>query len=215
MDSQTGELYRITVAKCTENGQIIEGTVQPVTFKRERHLVVEGQDRKISDSLSINIKAGDYLAVSAYMDRLCLSVSSIEALMMQSEPGDFCDVTFQNFDPTPESMRQMGLYMPPQFPLLSMIELETQAEEPGPAVISCLGDSLTQQAHWFSFLLKRICREIPGKEVLLNAGIGGNRLCKDSPKNYGKALNVYSICSLYASVQTIDNSPFRFVIKQE
>lgn len=183
VDSQTGELHKITIAKCTEDGKVIEGTVQPVTFKGEGHLIVEGQERKTSDNLSMNVGVGDYLAVSAYMERLSLSVNSVEALMIQSEPGDFCDVTFQNVDTTPETMRQMGVHMPPQFPLLSMIEIETEAAEP--AVISCLGDSLTQQAHWFSFLLKRICREMPGKAVLLNAGIAGNRLCKDSPEKYG------------------------------
>ena len=182
-DLQTGEIQRIVIAKCTESGQIAEGTAQTVTFQGESYLTVEGQGRKTSDSLRINVKAGEYLAVSAYSESMNLSVNSIEAMMIQSEPGDLCDVTFQNVDPTPEFMRQRGLYMSPQFPMLSMIEIET--EEAEPTVIGCLGDSITQQGYWFYPLLKRICREIPEKAVLLNAGIAGNRLCKDSPENYG------------------------------
>ncbi len=182
-DLQTGEIQRIVIAKCTESGQIAEGTAQTVTFQGESYLTVEGQGRKTSDSLRINVKAGEYLAVSAYSESMNLSVNSIEAMMIQSEPGDLCDVTFQNVDPTPEFMRQRGLYMSPQFPMLSMIEIES--EEAEPTVIGCLGDSITQQGYWFYPLLKRICREIPEKAVLLNAGIAGNRLCKDSPENYG------------------------------
>lgn len=182
-DLQTGEIDRIVVAKCTEDGRMTEGTAQTVTFQGEGHLSVEGQGRKTSDPLSMNVKAGDYLAVSAYSESQNLSVNTIEAMMIQSEPGDFCDVTFQGVDPTPEIIRQRGWYLSPQFPMLSMIEIETQ--EPETAVIGCIGDSITQQGYWFYPLLKRICRDMPERAVLLNAGIAGNRLCKDSPENYG------------------------------
>lgn len=182
-DSGTGKLNKVTVAKCAENGDIMEDTVQSVTFDGKTRLILEGRKIRKSDILPLNVTAGDYLAVSVYNDYPNLSSNSIDAMMIQSEAGDFCDVTFQNCDPTTEAMRRMGWYMPPQFPLLSGIEIET--EEPIPAVISCLGDSITQQGYWFKPLLERICREYPGKAVLLNAGIGGNRLCKDSPENFG------------------------------
>lgn len=181
-DSETGKIDKIVVAKCTETGQIKEETHQEVTFRGEHCLKLKANGRKTSDILGMDIKAGEYLAISVYSEKLNMSRNTIEAMMIQSRPGDFCNASFENVDPTPEFLRQNNVYISPQFPMLSMIEMETESE---PAVIGCLGDSITQQGYWFLPLLKKICRNRPEKAVLLNCGIGGNRLCKDSPESFG------------------------------
>jgi lysophospholipase L1-like esterase len=66
----------------------------------------------------------------------------------------------------------------PGIPAVSAIEVRTEAQAD---VIVCFGDSITQQSTW-TLPLARMLNENGHKAVVLNAGIGGNRLLLGPPE---------------------------------
>ena len=55
-------------------------------------------------------------------------------------------------------------------------------------VIAAFGDSITHMSYFTNPLLKRLLEEANGKAVLINSGIGGNRLLDDATVVDGKSL---------------------------
>lgn len=68
---------------------------------------------------------------------------------------------------------------------VSQIEVKTQEDI---LEIAMFGDSITNMSYYSDALFERILHEFPNRAVLLNCGIGGNRLCYDAiynPYNHG------------------------------
>lgn len=177
-DTVPGHLTRVTVAECDAEGRIDESS----TVEAVRDTDVAPGERMHSESIPFSIEAGMHVAVSVYCHTFQPSTGGIDPMMVESPAGDFCGVNFEDTDPTPPALQAQGQRQYPQIPLLAGVEVYTESR---PRVVVCLGDSITQQGHWFTVLQKRLYTEYPGQVVLLNAGITGNRLLRDCPQRLG------------------------------
>lgn len=177
-DSLPGELTRVTLAKCDAQGHIETGGVQEVVHD----LSLAPGAQVYTAPIAFSLYAGEYLAVSVYCRSFQFSMAGIDPMMLESPAGDFCGENFESVDRTPTALKAQGQRHYPQIPLLSGVEVYTASN---PRVVVCLGDSITQQGHWFTVLQKRLYKEYPGGAVLLNAGITGNRLLRDCAPRLG------------------------------
>lgn len=183
-----GIVRHCTIAKCSEKGVLLSETLQDITIDREAAFSLSPGQEAVSDVLPFSVSIGDWLAVSVYCSELPPSSNSISPLQMQSPLGDFCLKTFENRDSV-SAIREQGVEIFPTMPLFCALEIDTDCS---PAIVTCLGDSITQQGYWYAPLMKWLYQCYPGKVCLLNYGIGGNRLLKDSEPafmgGFGQAL---------------------------
>lgn len=181
-DSVPGQLNHVTVVKSDRSGIIQEETSTEITFDGVQEIQLAPNQKIISDVVDFVVAPGDNVAVSVYSDQAQSSTNGIDPLMHQSAPGDHCAENFEDVDTTPPQMKAQGTKTYPQIPLLAGAEVHTAKRN---AVVVCLGDSITQQGHWYVRLQERLHEAYPGKVSILNAGIGGNRLVRDCSPRLG------------------------------
>jgi lysophospholipase L1-like esterase len=175
-------LDEIAVALCNEQGIIEESTGRSVTFRGSNGLVLAAGAEAVSDRIELPVRAGQYLALSLYGARQPHSINSLGRHGIRSRKGNYCTA---NFVPDTGGYLITKLLKTPMDTIIPLFRGLDVFTEETPAVISCFGDSITQQCHWYSNLLDRLYRVYPGGAVLLNAGIAGNRLLNDSPQGFG------------------------------
>lgn len=142
-----------------------------VTVSGEKSFSVAPGQRVTTDPVDLCVKAGEeltlYIAVGDSM-----SMSETSAEQQHSDPGNFCNggfeaVPYQNPLPgAPFNERLCGLK-------------EILVHTADAAAIVAFGDSVTESAVWVNPLAERIAALRPGT-ALLNLGIGGNRLLRDT-----------------------------------
>lgn len=183
-----GTVRHCTIAKCSEQGILVPDTLQDITIDQDTAFTLAPGQESVSDVLPFSVNTGDWLALSVYCAEIPPSSNSIYPLQLQSPSGDFCLETFENCD-SESVVCERGAEMIPSMPLFCALEIDTDCH---PAIVACLGDSITQQGYWYVPLMKRLYQCYPGKICLLNFGIGGNRLLKDSEPafmdGFGQAL---------------------------
>lgn len=182
-DEQPAHIDHMMLANCDALGVIDPTTSIAVTIHGQQGVTLAPESSIVSDKLIYHVKAGDYLALSVFAPYPQMCVNSIIPLMHQSAPGDYCDKNFIDEDATPPQVKKMGLHIDPQIPLFTALEIRTESD---PNIVVCLGDSITQQGYWYTELQRRLYKELPGQICILNAGVSGNRLLKDSQPQYGK-----------------------------
>lgn len=145
-----------------------------VTFNGERTLTLNPEEKAVSDILQLSVSAGDILQVLLYFCADCpipRTVSGVWATE-HSAPGDFTEIP--DFPASEEPLRDPFPFpIPEPLPVLTGIDLLAEAD--AKAVVA-FGDSITEFRTWTDPLTKRLEEERSGKTVLLNLGIGGNRM---------------------------------------
>lgn len=186
-----GWIDEVTVAQCDETGVIDPSTTTAVRVGGASSFAIAAGGSAVSDEVCYTVKPGAYLAISVYTQRQPFCGNYFLPYVLQSPPGNHCG---ENFSDTAFSARDSGTILDePRVPYLALVEAATASE---PNVVVCFGDSITQQGYWYSVFLKNLYRAHPGKVCVLNAGIGGNRLVRDSSPVVGGTFGKAGICRL-------------------
>jgi lysophospholipase L1-like esterase len=152
------------------------GRRQALRFQGEESLLLDIGEEQYSDEIRISVSAGRLLSLAVAFEGHPTSGNCIAAHVQCSRTGNCVyepqmDISRRNF---------VDSYWGnlPGIPAVSAIEVRTEAQ---PDVIVCFGDSITQQSTW-TIPLERMLNERGHKTVVLNAGIGGNRLLLGPPE---------------------------------
>lgn len=174
-DRQAGWVDEVSVARCDETGVIAPSSAMGVCVGGRKRFAIQAGGSVISDEICCAVYPGEYLAISIYAGAQPFCGNYFLPYVRQSPPGNYCS---KNFADTSFSNYDTGTILDePRVPFLALAEVAA-AYRPNVAV--CFGDSITQQGYWYSVFLKNLYSAYPGKVCLLNAGIGGNRLVRDS-----------------------------------
>lgn len=168
-----------------ENKGKIEKSVA-VTLHGSTEIMLEAGEETYSDEVKLEVKAGDRLAVSMYLDQeqeiqnLCGYWAKNGAEVICNVQGDDTKeviaqrvsmeeiYAFVKEDPSPVK----GQF----FFGFSAVQVLTEDDV---KVVVAFGDSITAMSFFTNALQKRLYDTYPGQVTLVNAGIGGNRLVHD------------------------------------
>lgn len=178
----------LNLATCDENGIIDCDSITALTFQGENEVVLGPGEEKISDEIKCEVRAGSYLAVSMYFPdkELLKSGSSLGTAeyggyTLRSEIGNYtrtADMPLNN--ETDAFVRQAGGDQAADAPLFRSLDILTEEG----CNVAMLGDSVTQMCYWYKPFTKRLYDAFPGKISTGNQGIGGSRMCYDSPASF-------------------------------
>ena len=165
------KLQIIQVAICVDGGER-----QAIFFGGEEELVLEIGEECYSDEIHLRVDAGQHLSIFAAFQGDATSGNCIAAHVQCSKEGNF--VFAPQMDISRRSFMDSYWGNLPGIPGISAIEVLTEEK---PEVIVCFGDSITQQSTW-TVPLERMLNDKGYRAVVLNAGIGGNRLLQGPPE---------------------------------
>lgn len=175
----------LNISVCNEKGILCGGACVPVTFDGSDETVLKAGEERVSDIVSHEVKAGTYLAVSMYFPdkELLKSGSSLGTAdyggyTFRSEIGDYTKVAEMPLNnETDKAVREISGDQPADAPMFRSLDILTEEGYN----VAMLGDSITQMCYWYKPLTERLYKAYPGKIATGNQGIGGGRLCYDSP----------------------------------
>lgn len=170
-----GEHYGSAAVQYERAAVAVNGTIVPLTADGEPCLVILPGKQIVTDPVMLPVCAGDRVRLWLYHagGKNPLTVSLYR--QCHSGKGDWCGKVFQP-EPFSTSIGTMHL----QEALHSFCRLEGAVADgrPGEA-IAAFGDSITAMNLWVPDLRRRI-QETADTVALLNLGISGNRLLRDT-----------------------------------
>ena len=155
--------YRIAQAIAANQS----GDRQSILFHGGQGCSVKPGEELFSDPAELSICSGELVTVSIAFDGVVRSGNSIVEQVQCSSKGDFSDKP--QFKTVHRNRTASYHDMDPAIPALSSVEVLTEDQK---EVIVCFGDSITQNSRW----TKPLARGLSEKAIVINKGIGGNRL---------------------------------------
>ena len=149
---------------------------QALLFCDQESLSLNVGEEQYSDEIPIPVSAGRLLSVAVAFEGHPTSGNCIAAQVQCSKDGNY--VYKPQMDISRRSFIDSYWGNLPGIPAVSTIEVWSGSD---PDIIVCFGDSITQQSTW-TVPLERMLNEHGHKSVVLNAGIGGNRLLLGPPE---------------------------------
>jgi lysophospholipase L1-like esterase len=153
----------------------LRGVRTALTFDGRPEFTVEAGKQAASDPVRQAIAAGDTLTLWLYNAGGDSSESGCLVPARHSAPGNFCG---QDFSPEPLKPAPGGQDMPEMFSGYCRLEVAAGDAE-SPRVIAAFGDSITAMGVWTRPLGEKLAATSP-RGLLLNYGISGNRLLRDT-----------------------------------
>lgn len=177
-------LGRVTLAPTRDMITSECGRAVPVTFDGREILTLAPGEETVSDEIAFPARAGEALAISAYLKNRCLITSGASSYpqpisrVYNSLPGDYTD---RPYFPT---QAQSAYFRPvkdePEVSLIYGLDrVDVWCAEKARTMV-CFGDSITHQSRFTGPLADRVYRAYPGGISLVNCGIGGNRILHDA-----------------------------------
>lgn len=154
---------------------------RPVLFSGQRALTLSPGQDVMSDPLELAVNAGDGITVSLYYPNggdKAIS-GNLTAVGQHSVKGDYTgDIPFamEKFKP-PLLTRMSGTEVTELMTGFAGIDVLTRENV---CIVAAFGDSLTGMGLWTDPLRERLYQAYPGHTALLNMGINGNRLLRDT-----------------------------------
>ena len=146
----------------------IGGQTYPLTFGGQGTLTLAPGKAAYCDEIDCSICAGEAVSITTYYSRTAISGNQVQEATIYSTSGNFVHGEFQLGKAIIPRPRIVSLP-----PIVGLDAVEVLTGE-NPAIIACLGDSITQQSHWVHPLNQTFfLRRSPARA--LNLGIGGNR----------------------------------------
>ena len=140
-----------------------------LTFGGQPSLTLAPGKAAYCDEIECNITAGDAVSITTFYSRTATSGNQVRESTIYSTKGNFVHGDFVLGKAIIPRYRIVGIP-----PIVGLDAVEILTEEK-PAIIACLGDSITQQSHWVHPLNQTFF--LRGSAVrALNLGIGGNRV---------------------------------------
>lgn len=127
----------------------------------------------VTDEKECRIRKGESLEVRLYSTTGKMNENATETNIFWSKKGNWTKE--ENVSSSIFRSIVYGTAKRP-VPALEAIEVYTECK---PQVIVAFGDSITQQATWVNPLRERLYEKYGDKVILLNSGIGGNRILHD------------------------------------
>ena len=169
----------VCVARCDANGVLLGDSVDldaPQTLAAGESIV--------TGSGALTLAPGDWFCVS-----LCVQAGELQSGNLENTarclvlPGDSRHAIY----PTPttrfkETVRKgacklLRMQLKPPVPLFETVEV---LNDTGASSIAVFGDSLSQQGFWTQPFERRIRERFPGRFSVINRGINGNRVLRDT-----------------------------------
>jgi len=150
-----------------------KGKVCRLTFGGSEAVTVPADGSEmISDPAELTVAAGDNIELWLYNSGSTYSMTATRLDSRHSAPGCFCGADFE-----PEGFESMDGSIGE--PLCSYCRLEVETDDASACAIGAFGDSITAMELWTPPLRERISALRP-QTALVNLGIGGNRLLRDT-----------------------------------
>lgn len=144
----------------------------PITFNAAGQTELEAGQTVTCDQLEASLECGTLLSVAAAFQGKVTSGNHFPCHIRLSVEGNFVDALQKGF--TVENTAGME----PVVPVIASIDVLTSEK---PRVIVCFGDSITSQSTWTQPLERLLNVDTGMKTIVLNQGIGGNRLLSGPP----------------------------------
>ena len=181
------EIGSLTVALCDEKGNFT-GECKQVTVGGEKSPCLEIGQVATTDPVDINIEAGEYFCISAYVSKGALrSGNLINNADIITVKGDVTsDPRIENQRRIRDKVREVAsivlkMYFHKPIPLFQSVQL---LNDDGARSIAVFGDSISQQGYWTNAFTDRIHKEFFGKYTVINKSIMVNRLMLDFHRRF-------------------------------
>lgn len=169
----------VCVARCDENGVLCGDSVDLDAPQR-----LGAGESAVTGSGKLDLQPGDWFCVS-----LCVQSGELQSGNLENTArclvlsGDSRHAIY----PTPTTRlketvrkgacRQLRMQLKPPVPLFETVEVLNVS---GASAIAVFGDSLSQQGFWTQPFERRIRARFPGRFSVINRGINGNRVLRDT-----------------------------------
>lgn len=170
----SGERVRLALTERMGSQAVTYGRIVVGVGEQRREVLFDGSGRvtvpadnseTVSDPIDLPVQAGEHLTLWLYIDGSCPS-RTVTPLECRWTEGEQCGDYF-------------GADSFPGCPLCGYSRLEVETADEQACAIAAFGDSITAMALWTAPLSEKISRVRP-RTALLNLGIGGCRLLRDS-----------------------------------
>jgi lysophospholipase L1-like esterase len=206
----SGDSFRVVLGEQYGAVQVVYGVAAvelrgvrtSLTFDGKPEVTVAAGKQVISDPVHQSIAAGDSLTLWLYNAGGDSSESGCLVFASHSAPGNFCG---KDFNPEPLKPAPGGQDMPEMFSGYCRLEVETGDAEI-PRVIAAFGDSITAMGLWTRPLAEKLAAASP-RGLLLNYGISGNRLLRDTSFPVMGTTQFFGRAGLTRFLWDIDTAP--------
>lgn len=170
----------------------VRGRKYPVLFGGNPQITIRPGETVYSDPIACPLQNGDSLSLWIYNRGKVRSSSACMVPALISPPGNFCGLAFE----PAVSKIPLPPGMPPGENLAGFVGIQI-LPIPGetPFAIAAFGDSITKMDFWVAPLREKI-RRVTKEAALLNCGIGGNRLLRDTHFSAAPKLRVFGDAGL-------------------
>lgn len=181
------EIGSVTVAKCDENGNFTS-EFKTISVNSQKSFTIAKGDVVKTDEVELNIEAGEYFCVSAYVTKGALRSGNLidDAYLITTKGNVTTESKVENQPRIRDSVRKFAstalrMYFHKPIPLFQAVQVlnETDASS-----IIVFGDSISQQGYWTNAFTDRIHKEFFGKYSVINKSIMGNRLMLDFHRRF-------------------------------
>ncbi len=177
----------LSVAKCDKDGNFI-GECKTATVNSQKSLCLKIGQVVLSDEVELNVEAGEYFCVNAYVEKGALrSGNLIDDATVLTVKGDVSRTPeIENQRRIRDKVREIAstvlrMYFHKPIPLFQSVQVlnGTNARS-----IVVYGDSISQQGYWTNMFSDRIRETYFGKYSVINKSIMGTRLLYDFNKRF-------------------------------
>lgn len=176
------EIGALTVAKCDKDGNFT-GECTTATVNSQKSFVIKKGDVALSDEVDLDIKAGEYFCISAYVENGALrSGNLLDNANLLTVKGDVSHTPeIENQRRIRDKVREVAsavlkMYFHKPIPLFQSVQV---LNDTGARTIVVYGDSISQQGYWTNAFAERIYEAYPEKYSVINKSIMGTRLLRD------------------------------------
>ena len=172
----------LSVAKCDENGNFT-GECKTATVNSQKSFCLKMGQVVKSDEIPLEIEAGEYFCVSAYVEKGALrSGNLLDNVNLLTVKGDVSHTAqIENQRRKRDKVREVAssllkMYFHKPIPLFQSVQVLNST---GAKSIVVYGDSISQQGYWTNAFAGRIYEAYPGRYSVINKSIMGTRLLRD------------------------------------
>ena len=183
-DVQIGSL---SVAKCDKNGNFL-GECKTATVNNQKSLCLKIGEVVLSDEVELEINAGEYFCVNAYVEKGALrSGNLLDNVTLLTVKGNVTHTPkIENQRRIRDKVREIAsvvlkMYFHKPIPLFQSVQVLNERDA---RTIVVYGDSISQQGYWTNAFAERIYATYPECYSVINKSIMGTRLLRDFSKRF-------------------------------